>query len=434
MTAQLERAWLLYERSRYEMAEKEVGLALAQAPDDPQAHALMALCLLQREQFGEATEHARRAVSSAPDMPFPHYVLARVWEARNHLDEAETAVREAVRLDPSEPNYHAFLGVLRLRRSDWDGALAAGEAALALDPEHVEAVNLRAQALRRTGARQSAHAELTEALRTEPDEAATHANLGWNYLEEGDRAKAMEHFCEALRLDPEMEWARIGVLETLKSYNPLYRGLLKYFLWMQGLGERGQWGVILGAWVIYIVLRRVAAANAALAPWLTPILVGYLLFVLATWLAVPLANLTLRLHPFGRLALSREERTASNWIGGFLLVAGVAGISYWISGDNFARHVFLLFGLMLLPVGATFRCESPWPRKALVIYSLVIGAIGLVRFGLLMLPYVVDLKTVPLIVLRLAVLLLPALNLLFPLGAVLSLFAANIVTSIRWRR
>ena len=54
---------------------------------------------------------------------------------------------------------------------------------------------------------------------------------------------------------------------------------------------------------------------------MTPLLVAYLAFALGTWFAGPLANLSLRLHPFGRLALARDERIASSWIGGFLLAA-----------------------------------------------------------------------------------------------------------------
>lgn len=434
MGARLDRAWLLYERSRYDMAEKEIGLALAQDPDDPSAHGLMAMCLLERERFDEATEHAKRAVGGAPNEPFAHYVLARVWAARNYLDNAETAVREALRLDPDTPDYHTFLGILQMRRSDWRSAQAAAEEALAIDPEHVEAVNLRAQALRRQGRKESAEEELAEALRMQPEDAWTHANLGWNHLEQGNRIKAMEHFREALRLEPELESAREGVLETLKSQNVAYRLLLRYFFWMSNFGQRGQWAVVLGAWLAFNLTWVIADAHPALAPWLTPLIVAYLVFALATWLAVPLGNVALRLHPFGRLALSRDERIASNWVGGFLLAAIVGGIAFWITGTWFTKGLLVFFGFMLVPVGATFRCASPWPRKALVIYTLVVGAFGLTQFGLRMMAILGDPRTWSPAFGALWLTAFKTTTQVFIWGAVLSMWVGNIVLSIRWRK
>ena len=57
-------------------------------------------------------------------------------------------------------------------------------------------------------------------------------------LDEGKYPQAMEHFREALRLEPDMEWARLGVVETLKAKRVLYRPVLWYFLWISKFSSR----------------------------------------------------------------------------------------------------------------------------------------------------------------------------------------------------
>src|SRR5688500_16372498 len=69
----IERGLLLYQQSRYEMAEAELRQALGVEPNDAYAHALLALCLIERKQADDATAEAQQAIHLAPDMPFAHY-------------------------------------------------------------------------------------------------------------------------------------------------------------------------------------------------------------------------------------------------------------------------------------------------------------------------------------------------------------------------
>jgi len=111
----------------------------------------------------------------------------------------------------------------------------------ALDPEHAGCLNLRAMAEVKLGRKAQAAATIEAALARDPENAGTHANRGWTYLEESDPGRALEHFREALRLDPENEWAREGMVEALKARHGVYRLVLRCFLWMQKLGESARW-------------------------------------------------------------------------------------------------------------------------------------------------------------------------------------------------
>ncbi len=426
MNPRIARAQMLLSQRRADLAEKELGQALADEPNHPLAHALMALCLSESEQFDRAVHHAKQAIVSAPDIAFPHYSMAIVCARRNQLKEAGEAVRAAIDLEPLNPDYHELLGKIHASRHEWKEALECAKEALSCDAEHVDARNLKTLALRNLGQGDAAQAEMLETLAEDPDNAWTHTNLGWQYLEKKDTKQAMHHFREALRIDPELEWARMGVVETLKSRSAVYRVFLRYFLLMGRLTRSGQWKVILGLWLLYMVLNQVALNVPAVAPWVFPLLVAYILFVLGTWLAGPLADLALRLHPFGKLALSRKERRASNWIGACLLamfVSGALGVAIGNAGFAYLAGFFLL---MLLPLGATLKAAWPQPQKAMLIYTAMVTllGIGFVVGGFLSGQKLPAVATNP-------------INFCleyFPLAAILSLIAGNVLMSIGWAK
>src|SRR6185436_32555 len=151
---------------------------------------------------------------------------------------------EALRLDPYEPGYFAVLASLHYQQRRWKDALAAADQGLAIDPEHNTCLNLRAQALIKLGDKGAAADTIGEALARRPDDPLTHASQGWALLEKGDPKQAMIHFREALRLKPDLEFARIGIIEAMKARNFVYRWLLAYFLWMAKLPRQVQWGLV----------------------------------------------------------------------------------------------------------------------------------------------------------------------------------------------
>lgn len=377
MSIHFDRAWVLIEQSRPDLAEQEARRGLAESPDDGRGHALLALSLAQQEKLKEATAAVETAIHSAPDEPFPHYIRAAILHDRNRPEEALEAINEAIRLDPENAYYHAFLGQIRLQQRQWSQALAAAEEGLRLDPEHVQAANVRAAALVKLGRRLEAAQALDAALARDPDDANTHANRGWALLHEGKHRQALESFREALRLEPANEWARQGIVESLKAKNLIYGLMLRYFLWMGTLSGKARWGLILGGYFGARALSGIARSNPPLAPFIAPFLILYLVFVFLTWTAGPLFNLLLRLNRFGRLALSREQIVASNWVGGSLLLAIVC-LGLGIVLDNGGLLVAsLVFGLLSMPLAGTFDCSRGWPRTVMAFYTVVMALTGL---------------------------------------------------------
>lgn len=371
---------MLIARSRFQEAIGELQQHLADDPNNPIVHAQLALCLSELKQYHEATEEARRAIHLGPDLSYPHYALAAVFLARNRSKEALAAINEAIRIDPEDADHFALLSRIEFGRSRWQPALAAADSGLAIDPEHVACSNLRAMSLVKLGRKAEAGATIDTALARNPEVALTHANQGWTLLQQRQPKKAMEHFREALRIDPELEWARLGIVEAMKARHGVYRWMLMWFFWMSRLPPRVQWGVVIGGYFGIQYLQGLEVDHPGWSIWITPVLIIYGVFALMTWIADPLFNLLLRLNRFGRLALSREQVMASNWLG--LSLGAAMALLVWalVSGRDEVLFAALLFGLLCIPVSAIYRCRPRKPRLMMASFTIVLAAVGVVGF------------------------------------------------------
>lgn len=382
MSAHLYRAQLLYNQSRYDMAEQECRQALGESPGHPLAHALLGLCLLQQERYDDAQQETEAAIAAAPDEPYPHYCRSVVLGGRNRLAEAEASAREAVRLDSTDPDYHSRLAATLLEQKKWEESLAAAEVGLQYDADHQVCQNLRSMALQRLGRQDESIAAVDQLLARDPDDAMAHANKGWTHLHQRQPQPALEHFREALRLEPTMEYARAGTVEALKARYWIYRWTLAGFLWMASLSRQAQWGLIIGGYIGYRLLANIARQTPALAPWIVPLLAIYLLLVFQTWFAVPMFNLLLRINRFGRHVLSPDDRAASNWFALCLTVVVTSVVVGLATGYDEALLVALLAGALALPLTTIYHCERGWPRQAMAAATAGLALIGTIWIAL----------------------------------------------------
>jgi len=378
----LARAQILQQQHRHADAVNELRRHLGLEPHDAVAHAMLAVSLMETNQPKDATAEAQQAVGLAPDLPYAHYVLAFILFKRDWLDEAKASAEEAVRQESFNPNHFALLAAIEMERRNWPGALDHAASALQIDPDHDWAINLRAMALVKLGRRDEAERTMGDALARDPENAHSHANQGWTLLHRGDHKQARVHFREALRLDPTMDWARQGMVESLKSGFLPYKILLLFWLWMARISHKAQWGVILGAWVGYQVIKNIARQNPVAATYLWPVMVAYVGFVIMTWLAYPLLNLMLRLHPDGRYALSREQVIQSNLIGLLIAIFLSSGGVFLATQRAGFLTLMVVGGLLVFPVAALFAAPNGWPRQLMIVVSSLLALIGLATVAL----------------------------------------------------
>ncbi len=381
MTAHLARGHLLLQQSRPRQAIDEYRQHLVEDPNDPQAHAHLALCLGELEQYGEATEHAQQAIGLAPDAGFPHFVAAHIFAQRNRLDEAKKAIDQAIELEPYFPSFFYLRGVIAAEQHRWEDALADADAGLKIDPEDTDCLNLRTKSLMKLGRRQEAGESIEAALRHDPHNAHTHATQGWTLLEQRQPKQAMEHFREALRLEPDFEWARAGIVEAMKARHFLYRIFLGYIFWMSRMSPRARWGIVIGGYVGFRLLSNVSVTHPAWSAWLLPLMIAYIAFALLTWLAGPLFNLLLRVSRFGRLALSADQTRAANLFGALLVTSlGLLAAAFYI-GNSLLLIAALYTGLLMLPATAIFTCPSGWPRWTMIGGTVALAIAGAVSLS-----------------------------------------------------
>ncbi len=373
------RASLLMGQSRYDMAEGELRMILVDDPDCSTTHALLAMCLGNLERFDEAIETAERAIHLDPDESASHYALASVYMDMDKFRKAEAALREAIALDPYDENNFSMLGSALFQQARYEEALEAADQGLAVDPEDVTSINIRAMALRQLGRNETASEAISEALAQDPENELSHFNRGWSYVEEGESEKALEHFREALRLDPDFNAAREGIVEALKSRNIIYRTILSGILWFAKQSTMTQWSVTIGILVVLYLLRQISDTVPALEPVVYPIAILFILACAVVWISSSLFNLMLRMSREGRLALTDDEISESNWV---LVMVIPTCVCFMIElAMPFAG--FLLIGLLF--IGAIFLVKAVYecgagsaPRKWMTAYSILLGLIGIV--------------------------------------------------------
>jgi len=362
MSIHAERTHILLGQGRFKEAKEEIHKHLQLAPEDGGAHAFLAVCDLNLDLHKEATAAAERAIALSPDLAFAHFVLAQTLLHRNHLAEAEQAIGEAIRIEPNEASNFALLSAIQMSRQQFREALAAADAGLALDPTDSRCLNQRANALVMLGRKGEAAATMAGALANSPDDSMTHANQGFALLHANDPRKAIEHFREALRLDPENEYAKAGIVESLKARNLVYRLLLQYFFWVSKLPQSAQWGLLAAMLFGPGLLRRWGEKSPLTEMWVELFIGAYLVFAALTWLGSAAFNLMLRFDKDGRHALNADQIRGANLLAVYLVMPCLMLIGLLVTGVSLYPWALFRWVFVCMHAAAVFHCDKGWPR------------------------------------------------------------------------
>lgn len=366
MSTHVERTHILLGQGRFKEAKEEIYKHLELLPEDGSAHAFLAVCDLNLDLLKEATEHAEKAIALSPDLAFAHYMLAQTLLGRNRLREAEKAINEAIRLEPNDAANFALLSAIKLNQHKFREALGAADAGLAVEPTDPRCLNQRANALVMLGRRGEAAATMAGALANSPDDSMTHANQGFALLHANEPRKAIDHFREALRLNPENEFAKAGIVEALKARKIVYRLLLQYFFWASKLPQAAQWGLLAAMLFGPGLLRRWGAKSPQAEMWVELFLGAYLVFVAMTWLGNAAFNLMLRFDKDGRYALNSDQIRGANLLAVYLVFPVAMMIGYAVTMLPLYQWATFRWVFVCMPAAAVFHCDKGWPRWAAI--------------------------------------------------------------------
>lgn len=320
----IERARLLLQQQRYRDAETQAGIVLQQNPNDAEALQIIGHCRLDTKKTAEALQIFQQCLGLQPDDDYVHYLIAFCHYRNDDIDAAQKSVEQAIALFPYNAGYFGLLSNIFYARRNYPDALHAANNGLYVNPEDIGCLNARSAALFRLNKKTEAYDTINEALQKNPEDAYTHTNYGWHYLEKGNYKKAVEHFRESLRINPNSASAKEGYKNALKSKLPFYRWILQYSLWMNHQSRGIRVAMIFGLWIVAQLVSSFAdSSNEWLRYLAGGIIFLYLLFVLFSWLGNALANMFLLASPHGKMALTDSERTGARIVG-LSLVAGIA--------------------------------------------------------------------------------------------------------------
>jgi tetratricopeptide (TPR) repeat protein len=376
----LSKVEILIRQKKFADAEKILSNLLTEDANNIHFLSLLAEVNLQQDEFYKAGNIIDNAIGLSPDTSHLFYIKSRIAIQQDKLSDAEKNINQAIELDPYDADYFALLANIKLGRKQFEEALETANRALEIDAENLLALNTRSTALNKLNRSDESFETIEGALREDPNNAYTHANYGWGLLEKGDHKKALEHFKEALSNDPTFDYAQSGMLEALKATNPIYRVFLKYSFFMSNLTAKYQWGVIIGFYIGFKVLRTVAKNNETLQPYLVPLIVALAFIAFSTWVIAPISNLFLRLNKYGQLLLDKNEKISSNFVAVSLALFMVGLLLYFISSDEKMLTISVFGFAMMLPLGTMFSLSKN--KYGLLIYTIALAVIGLIAIGL----------------------------------------------------
>lgn len=331
--ASLRTAIHLIQLRQYDRAEAELRRYLAENPSDDDAHFHLAGCLMQDDKrHAEALREIRAAIGLSPQDAANHAMHARILLTMDRDKEALAAADEALREDPASLFAWCMKANAHFALRQLEDAEHAIRQALALDPDDEDALGILSAILQTAGKVDSGLEAAREILARDADNAWGHANLGWAKLRQNQPREAETHFREALRLEPGLEYARMGLIESFKARSPLYRLYLKWAFWLGKFADGQQFLIILGIFVIYRLFRSAAEQIHPLL--VVAVVLAWFMIAFGSHLAGAFGHLLVTLDRTARLSLTRAEKIDGLFTGG-LFVSGL---------------VITILGYLVLPV------------------------------------------------------------------------------------
>lgn len=315
---QIEQARFLRDRHRYEESEAMLLTYLSAFPDSAEGHCELALTRMSMDgREKQALESIENAIGLAPDNAWMQAVRSFALCDLDKWDRALKSANEAIAIDAMCDLAWVAQARSYAGKEKWKDAESAIRKALEIDPNNSQANNLLSVYLRVQGKTQEASKFTDLQLSQDAEDPFALSNAGWTKLHESKYKEAEQLFLEALRLDPEQEYARQGLREAYKTRSLFYRIYLKWALFMQRFEGGSQTLIILSLFIGYKVFQKyLNDINPALAITLALV---YMLFIFWVWLASGVGHFILLLDKRARLSLNKPEKLDGSLVGGSFL-------------------------------------------------------------------------------------------------------------------
>jgi Flp pilus assembly protein TadD len=203
-----------FRRANYSGAIAPLRSVLREQPDSAQARYLLGLCEVLTEHYGEAvTDLEPLWPERSKDVMYLYVVgIAAHNSGQSSLDEK--ALARMIEVGGDTPELHLILGKAYLNRQENDAAIKELNLAAAEDASlPFVHFNLGMAHTRLGDDDELAEAEFRKDIEIEPDVADDYAQLGLLYARQQKKPEAERVFEEALRREPRLATARLGLAQ-----------------------------------------------------------------------------------------------------------------------------------------------------------------------------------------------------------------------------
>jgi Flp pilus assembly protein TadD len=203
---------LYLQEGALEPATYEFDMAASLDPQFTLAYLMLGRVLRLRGQYDLALAKLAVASRLQPEFADPYIEAGICWDQRGFPEKARQQYLLALAVAPNNLDAYVNLGYSFFLEGDYEGAIKQYKKALELSPDDPYANNNIAMAYGLKGDFKRAFAHFSRAL----GPSAAHNNVGFLWLQARQFTKSIEHFQEAVRLDPSSEPALTNLIAALR--------------------------------------------------------------------------------------------------------------------------------------------------------------------------------------------------------------------------
>jgi tetratricopeptide (TPR) repeat protein len=372
----LERGIKLFELKRYSEAIAYFKDSLSIDQDNLEAKYLLAQCYFLIDDFEKSKLIVKDIQSSYPNFENLYFLLSQINLHENDNELALSNINKAIEINPYNEDYFGQKSYCLINKKKFEEALILANEGLKINAKSNSCLNARAIALTKLNRKDETEETIKNLLNDDPENAYSQANVGWNLLEQNNRKKALIHFKEALKLDPNLEYAREGMLEAVKAKNYIYRLYLKYVFWIGNKSGKNQFAIIIAIYLIYRLSIK-TLSSIGLSYLAIPIIIIYMLVALGSWIMEPISNSILLFDNYGKYLLSKKDKLSGEILLGLLFVSIITISLSFILNDEYLILIGLTFLAIIIPCT---KAVSAFTKKSKAINLVYAISMALVAF------------------------------------------------------
>lgn len=344
-----EKAELLLAQGRYSEALSKIDEVLQFVPEDTNALMLKSFIVANMGERFKAIKILKSALQIDSMNPYLYYNLANFTLPESYSTSI-AYIRTALEIMPDNPNFHSLAALIEIKNNNLESAYRHLKVALELDPRNKLSLSINSTLAFSLFNKKEAIELLNKLIQNYPEDPSLHNRLAWWYLEVGKSEDALNHFNTSLSIDPHNKNAQNGLAEALKSNFLIYRVYLVYSLFINRIGEKTRWILVLLALILARFFSSFNSTSPEYKKITIPLTILFIGFILSTWMIEPIGNIYLRYHKYGKNLLNQKLKTLSTVNSFLLFLSVVSGISfYFIDIFTFLQLAVISF-TMIIPV------------------------------------------------------------------------------------